>query len=123
MTKIKAILIATAFFPNYPSINKFHVTSDEQVFELEELAQAHASFLDKKNSLVITVERTECEQVEDKKSEEQTAVDELTAKVAKLEKAFGKAAVAKKPVIQKELDEVKALLADAEIALEASLSA
>lgn len=65
MQKQTALIVAKPLFKAYPSVNKFFITEDEQAFETESMAQAHASSLSKpqKPSEVITVTREECESV------------------------------------------------------------
>ena len=124
MNKNKAILVATSLFISYPSVDKFHITSDGQAFIGEHEAESHAGFLDKKNPVVFEVNRddkaTSEKAAKDEVSAEQAAVDKYTGMVIGLEKALGKAAAAKKPAIQKTLDEATGLLAEAVAALEKS---
>ena len=62
MNKQKAIGIASALFPTYPSVKAFHVTHDGQAFEKEQDATAHAgSFPKTEEQVVTTVTRDECE--------------------------------------------------------------
>lgn len=57
MDKDKAIVVASAYFPNYPTVQEFHVTADEQVFESKTFAEAHAATLNKAAPAVFTVSR------------------------------------------------------------------
>ena len=59
MNQAKAILIAASFFKSYPSVNEFHVTSDEQVFEQKHQAESHANTLGKNKDQVLSVVRDE----------------------------------------------------------------
>jgi len=57
MKKIIALQIASLLFKNYPSVDEFHITEDEQAFENKHNAEAHASFLNKNEPVVITISR------------------------------------------------------------------
>jgi hypothetical protein len=61
MEKQKAIKTATRYFPNYPSVNKFYVTEDEQVFEDLTHAENHAKTLGKDADGVVEVAMEDCD--------------------------------------------------------------
>lgn len=63
LSKKAAVLIALSFFKTYPSVNTFHITSDEQAFENAADALNNAKQLDPKNPLVISVNREDSEAV------------------------------------------------------------
>lgn len=63
MDKQKAIDAAVKLFPNYPSVNTFYVTSDEQVFEDDKQAADHAATL--KDATVHDIHRNEIVNIED----------------------------------------------------------
>lgn len=56
MEKKTAILIAAALFPHYPSVNEFHITSDEQPFFNAVDASNHAKGLESKEVTVVVRE-------------------------------------------------------------------
>jgi hypothetical protein len=127
MNKQQAVLIAATYFPNYPSVNEFHVTDDGQVFEDTNNAGNHAKSIqsdedkkaDKKPSY-ITVTREECIE---KKSEPtaqelaEKAVVDATKKVTSLTGALAKAAAKNKAAAQEKLDAAQAELETAKKAL------
>ena len=59
MNKNKAIEITKDLFEHYPSIDTFHVTADGQAFTQKDYAENHANSLDKKDPIVITVDRAD----------------------------------------------------------------
>ncbi|KAA2245495.1 hypothetical protein F0L74_05930 [Chitinophaga agrisoli] len=62
MNNIQAIDIASKLFPNYPSVDAFHITSDGQAFQKDHQAGNHArSFKVAAQQRVIIVTREECE--------------------------------------------------------------
>ena len=63
MTKDKATEVASAYFPSYPKVNAFHITSDGMVFENETHADNHARTM--KDDKVHKIERPQSDESED----------------------------------------------------------
>ena len=64
MTKSDAIVIATALFNSYPSVNEFFITVDGNAFEHQHNAECHACALNVKTPEIILITRQETEQPE-----------------------------------------------------------
>lgn len=92
ITKKQAQNIAEELFKSYPSVDEFHITGDGQAFELKHNAEAHASFLDKKEPLVITITRDgiASDKVNKVEPEEEFEPEEETELKPKKGKAGGK---------------------------------
>jgi len=126
MNKQRAIEVANAYFPSYPSVKTFYITSDEQAFEREVDAENHARSLgkDKDKDKVFEITR---EDVGEPASVDDT--DEVKAlkaaivaaekEVSKKQGAFERAAAQNKPAKEIELNTAKQALEDAQAALNA----
>ena len=116
MNKNKAIILCAALFASYPSVNEFHVTSDGQAFAEKQNAEAHASFLNKKEPVVVSVSRDDkAESTEETEGEK--AVTAAKGLVKKLTDKLTKAADKNKAAVQMELDAAVKAMAEAEEAL------
>lgn len=115
MNKAQAIILCAAFFATYPSVDTFFVTTDEQVFANDHDANAHAEFLNKKEPVVITVNRDDKAEG-DVLTDEQKAIAAAEATVAKLTTKLAKAAEKNKAGVQAELDAAVKSLADLQAA-------
>lgn len=96
MEKNVAIKVAAGYFPSYPTVNKLFVTTDEQVFFLENDAVNHARTLakPKEEPVVIPVDRDDVASSND----EANTAKKLNAAVKKQE-AAAKALEAKKTAL------------------------
>ncbi len=103
LTKKTAILIASNYFPSYPSINTFFITEDAEVFENENAALSHAKSFDAENPVLVGVERGEVAEAGLKPVEEQLAEgkEQLAEETAKEETpAVEEPAKEEKPVVK-----------------------
>lgn len=57
MNKEQAVEVAKKYFPSYPKVKTFYITSDEQAFENDVHADNHARTLGKGNDNVHAVSR------------------------------------------------------------------
>lgn len=124
MDKQKAIEVASAYFPNYPKVKTFHVTHDEQVFEVENDAQNHARTLGKDKDAIHAVSKDEVKKAEkpsiDKELEKlNKAVTSAEGDVAKKQDAFDKADAKTKTKKEAELNAAKEKLEAAKAAVAA----
>ncbi|MBN8834571.1 MAG: hypothetical protein ABS68_00245 [Niastella sp. SCN 39-18] len=107
MNKDQAAKVAAPFFKTYPTAKEFHVTSDEQVFEVKVNADNHAKSLGKDKDAVISILRNE-----NLKSAEPSAKEVLENKIASPSAKVGKGKDKKaNEKIDKELEEAKEALA------------
>jgi hypothetical protein len=84
MDKAKAAKVAAKYFPSYPDVSEFHVTSDEQVFEDVNHARNHAKSLDKESQQVFSVKKDADEVKEKEAAVELTPAEKLEAAKQKL---------------------------------------
>lgn len=80
MTKEKAIKIAADYFPNYPDQDTLHVTSDEQVFFEEAMANSHAATIKEGKSVKVSRDEVPKPAAKEKKSDADTKKSEGAGK-------------------------------------------